>query len=91
MGIHNADCVCTGDGERYEPDDNGSGVFKAIAETPLETKEQIPATNYIQEKRKVVYLHLDERQSSFDGAGAGQPIDFILVLPPRKNIQGVWP
>jgi hypothetical protein len=64
-------------------------VFKAIAETPLETKEQIPA-NYIQEKRKVVYLHLDERQSSFD-AGAGQPIDFILVLSPRKNIQGIWP
>lgn len=83
--------LCVQETERYAPDDNGSGVFKAIAETLLETKEQIPATNYIQEKRKVVYLHLDERQSSFDGAGAGRPIDFILVLPPRKNIQGIWP
>ncbi len=49
MGTQNVDCVYKT--ERYAPDDNGSGVFKAIAETPLETKEQIPA-NYTYKKKK---------------------------------------
>lgn len=78
--------LCVQETERYAPDDNGSGVFKAIAETPPETKEQIPA-NYVYKKKEKWFISTwmsVSQVSILSLALASQLISFLFS--PQKKI-----